>query len=214
MSFERIETLKRQYTDQFVVVDENRPELARFRGVTGQVKTINMNGRALVEFQDYIANIGWYDIELDFLTVVPKPDPAAAKAAVKPAAKSPPAKPAATKPVDAKPAPPAPGKALAVSSKGPVKPAAGKASTADILAAARAKKAAAEMPAAHTAPADLEALPEETEPASTPEGVGKSAIETPAAKLIAKSSAAASPIGKPTTTAEKIAACRRIDAKS
>ena len=144
MGFEHIETLKRQYTDQFVVVDDHRPELARFRGVTGQVKTINMNGRALVEFQDYIANIGWYDIELDFLTVVPKPDPEAAKAAAKPAAKPAAAKAAPTEPAaKAKPAAksaaatPAPPKAVPGT-----KPAAGKMSTAEILAASRAKKAA------------------------------------------------------------------------
>ena len=47
---------------------------ARFRNATGQVKTVNMNGRALVEFDQW-DNIGWYDIELDFLKVVPKPEP-------------------------------------------------------------------------------------------------------------------------------------------
>jgi hypothetical protein len=50
------------------------------------------------------------------------------------------------------------------------------------------------------------------EPASTPEG--DRPIEKPVAKKAAKSAAAAAPIGKPTTTAEKIAACRRLDAKS
>ena len=85
--FDQIDELKRQYTDKYVVVDDSRPELARFRGATGLVKTVNMSGRALVEFQDYIANIGWYDIELDFLKIVPKPDPAAAAEHVaKPAA--------------------------------------------------------------------------------------------------------------------------------
>ena len=153
MSFEHIETLKRQYTDQFVVVDEHRPELARFRGVTGQVKTINMNGRALVEFQDYIANIGWYDIELDFLTVVPKPDPAAAKAAAKPAAAKPAAEPAAKAKPAAKAASPSPAPAKAAAAG--AKPAAGKMSTAEILAASRAKKAAeAAGSPAETAPAE------------------------------------------------------------
>jgi hypothetical protein len=50
MQFERIEKLKEQYTDQYVAVDASRPELARFKGVVGQVKTVNCNGRALVEF--------------------------------------------------------------------------------------------------------------------------------------------------------------------
>ena len=50
MVFEHIENLKRVYTDQLVVVDDNRPELGRFQGLTGTVKTVNMSGRALVEF--------------------------------------------------------------------------------------------------------------------------------------------------------------------
>jgi hypothetical protein len=45
-----VEPLKKQYTDQYVAVDAAQPELARFRGQVGRVKTINMNGRALVEF--------------------------------------------------------------------------------------------------------------------------------------------------------------------
>ncbi len=89
MVFEQIEKLKRDYTDKYVVVDADRPELARFGGQVGLVKTINMNGRALVEFQDYIANIGWFDIELDFLKVVPKPEAGAAVKAEKPVAKKP-----------------------------------------------------------------------------------------------------------------------------
>jgi hypothetical protein len=191
MVFEQIENLKRQYTDQFVVVDENRPELARFRGVTGQVKTINMNGRALVEFQDYIANIGWYDIELDFLKVVPKPDPAAAKVAAKPAAAKPVAKEPAAK---AKPASPAPAKAASS------KPAAGKMSTAEILAASRAKKATEATAAVAM------------EPATAP---AKSAPKPAAAPASPTGSPAVGKLttGKLSTTAEKIAACRQIDAK-
>ena len=144
MVFDQIEALKRQYTDKYVVVDESRPELARFRGVTGIVKTVNMSGRALVEFQDYIANIGWYDIELDFLTVVAKPEPTAAAAhGEKPAAKAKPAagesaaKVAAAKPpAAAKPAVEKPAAAKPAAKPG------GKPSTAEILAAARTKKAA------------------------------------------------------------------------
>jgi hypothetical protein len=72
--FDHIEKLKNQYTDKYVVVDESRPELQRFRGLTGAIKTVNMSGRALVEFDGY-ANIGWYDIELAFLRLVPAPPP-------------------------------------------------------------------------------------------------------------------------------------------
>jgi hypothetical protein len=119
--FEQIESMKGQYTDKYVVVDATRPELARFRDVVGRVKTVNMSGRALVEFDDYHLNIGWYDIDTEFLKVVDKPPPKAPKAEVKKA----PAKAQAEV------------KAPAAGAK------AGKPSVADILAAARGGKAAA-----------------------------------------------------------------------
>src|SRR6266481_6037865 len=72
---EQNDLLKEKYTDKYVVVDAQRPELARFRDVVGQVKTVNMSGRALVEFLDYHINIGWYDIDPSFLKVVDKPIP-------------------------------------------------------------------------------------------------------------------------------------------
>src|SRR3954467_7325855 len=99
--FEQIEQMKRDYTDKYVLVDATRPELARFRDVVGRVKTVNMSGRALVEFDDYHVNIGWYDIDPEFLKVVDQPPPKAPKieakkAAPKTAAKEKPAaKPAA-----------------------------------------------------------------------------------------------------------------------
>ena len=85
MVFDHIEQLKQEYTDKYVVVDESRPELRRFNGMTGTVRTVNMNGRALVEFDAYL-NIGWYDIDVDFLKVIDKPleKPEAPKAAAKP----------------------------------------------------------------------------------------------------------------------------------
>ena len=70
--FARIERLKSEWTDRYVVVDGAVPELARFAAATGQVKTVNMNGRCLVEF-DQFNNIGWYDIDPSCLKVVPKP---------------------------------------------------------------------------------------------------------------------------------------------
>ena len=93
---ESVEALKQQYTDKYVVVDPGRPELARFEHYVGQVKTVNMSGRALVEFLDYHLNIGWFDIDLSALKVVDKPTAeskaeAEAKRAPAPAA----AKPAA-----------------------------------------------------------------------------------------------------------------------
>ena len=104
MVFEQIEQLRRKYTDKWVVVDDSQPELRRFRGATGIVKTVNMSGRALVEF-DLYENIGWFDIDPDFLKVVERPadqvEPTAEKAAAKPAA----AKPVPTKAPIAKKAP-------------------------------------------------------------------------------------------------------------
>jgi hypothetical protein len=99
MSAEGIDKLRQQLTDQYVVVQGDRPELARFQGQTGQVKTVNCNGRALVEF-DGFGNRGWYDIAPDYLRVVPKPEPKlpekpAAKAAAKPAIAKPAASPSA-----------------------------------------------------------------------------------------------------------------------
>ena len=92
MSPEQVERLKREYTDQFVQITGDRPDHRRFGSAIGQVKTINMNGRALVEFSEFHKDIGWYDIDLDFLKVVEKPavakpEKAAAKP-TKPAAKT------------------------------------------------------------------------------------------------------------------------------
>ena len=88
--FEQAELLKKQYTDKFVVVKSGVPELRRFTGLTGVVKTVNMSGRALVLF-DGPADIGWYDIDPAFLTVVDAPQPKK-KAEEKPAKESPTAK--------------------------------------------------------------------------------------------------------------------------
>jgi hypothetical protein len=87
MDTEHVEKLKREYTDQYVIVDDKRPELRRFKGMTGTVKTVNMNGRALVEF-DGQNNRGWYDIDIDFLKVIDEPLPKEEKPARKPAPKA------------------------------------------------------------------------------------------------------------------------------
>ncbi len=96
--FEQAELLKKQYTDKFVVVKSGVPELKRFQGLTGVVKTVNMSCRALVMF-DGPADIGWYDIDPEYLTVVDAPAPkkteakaekaAPAEKAAAPAAKAP-----------------------------------------------------------------------------------------------------------------------------
>jgi hypothetical protein len=69
------EQLKKEWTDQYVLVKPDRPELKRFEGVVGRVVTVNWNRKALIDFQDG----GWYDItaSTDCLT---KLDPAEATA--------------------------------------------------------------------------------------------------------------------------------------
>ena len=69
------EALKREWTDQYITVNAERPELKRFAGVVGRVVTVNWNNKAVIDFQDG----GWYDItaSTDCLT---KLDPAEAKA--------------------------------------------------------------------------------------------------------------------------------------
>lgn len=58
LSDARYEALRREWIDQFVEVNADRPELKRFAGVVGRVVTVNWNGKAVVDFQDG----GWYDI--------------------------------------------------------------------------------------------------------------------------------------------------------
>jgi hypothetical protein len=200
--FDVIERLKSEWTDKYVVVDSPAPELARFARSTGQVKTVNMNGRCLVEFDQY-NNIAWYDIDPAFLKIVPKPLPKPAEEKAKPskpAAKAAPAaetaKPAAKKSSTADILAAARGKAAAAKPAGEAKPAAGgKPSTADILARARGAKAAA--PAAAEPPAAEPAAEVAEEPAPAP----KASPKKPAGGAL------------PSTTADKIAWCRAHDAK-
>jgi hypothetical protein len=64
----QIDELRREWTDQFVTVKPDRPELQRFAGTVGRVVTVNYNGKAVIDFQDG----GWYDITAseEFLTRV------------------------------------------------------------------------------------------------------------------------------------------------
>lgn len=68
------EELKREWTDQFVEVIPERPELKRFAGIVGRVVTVNFNNKAVVDFQDG----GWYDISAS-TEYLRKLDPAVAK---------------------------------------------------------------------------------------------------------------------------------------
>lgn len=88
MVFARIDRLREGYNNKYVTVDSKLAELARFKGQIGQVITVNCNGRALVTF-DSGKDRGRYDIEIDYLKVVDKPDSEpAAKGTGKPAVKA------------------------------------------------------------------------------------------------------------------------------
>jgi len=76
--FQYVDDLQRKWTDQYILVKPERPELQRFAGIIGRVVTVNFNGKAVIDFQDG----GWYDITAssEFLTKV---DPAEAQAKYK-----------------------------------------------------------------------------------------------------------------------------------
>ncbi len=235
--FDTIEKLKQEFTDKYVVVDASVPELTRFEGHVGQVKTVNMSGRALVQF-DAWSNIGWYDIEPQHLKVVPKPE------APPPGKKQ--APPKAVKPAAAKPEAAAGGKKLSplemarmqgaakgggttpsTGKKSAPAPSAANKSTADILAAARAGKTAAAGPAAKSKSSTADILaaarggkspaassaPETEEPAaaettaSTADTQPESAAKAPAA------SGPAFPPGQRPSVPEILDWCRKHDAQ-
>jgi hypothetical protein len=160
MSIELAEQLKEKLTDKFVLVDASVPELKRFANWTGKVKTVNMNCRALVEF-DGPVDISWYDIDPAYLTVVDAPVKRAApvpvaKAAV-PAAK--PAAPAGKSPLDAIRAQQAAAKPVAATGAKP--------SPLDMIRKQQAAKAKPEgaAPAPEAVAAPVEVVAVETAPA-------------------------------------------------
>ena len=193
--FDVIERLKAEWTDKYVVIDSPAPELSRFAKTTGTVRAVNMNGRCLVEF-DQFNNIAWYDIDPSHLKVVTEPLPKPekqAKAKAAPAVKTSSSK--ASSPQKKSTA-----DILAAARAGGSKPA-GKLSTADILAKARGPKTPPPPATADPTP-DEPALPEEKITSNeTPEQDESPQVkESPAGDL-------------PTTTAEKIAWCRQHDAQ-
>ncbi len=62
MDDEARQRLREEWTGQRVTIASTSSRLARFAGKTGVVKTINQNGRALVQFAG-TEDIGWYDID-------------------------------------------------------------------------------------------------------------------------------------------------------
>jgi hypothetical protein len=172
MTIPQAEELQRQWTDKYVVVQTGVAELRRFQGLTGKVKTVNMSGRALVEF-DGPVDIGWYDIDPTFLQKVDQPLPKKAagheaKGHVKDAAAPAKAAPAAKggSPLDAirKQGAAKPVEAAAA-------PAGGKPSPLDMIRQQGAAKAepAAEAAAPAESPAPAAAAP--AKPAAPPAGM-------------------------------------------
>lgn len=217
MVFEHIEKLQREWTDKYVVVDESRPELRRFRGLTGTVKTVNFSGRALVQFDGY-NNIGWYDIDPAWLKIVdaPLPKPEAGKKPAKAEAK-PKAAPAAEA---KKPAPKAAGMSVAEmlaaaragksggttpapAASAPA-PAAGekKLSTAEILAAARSKPGPAPSESHTEAAQPAAAATPAAQPAAKPDPKKMSVAEILAAARAEKSGAAPAAAAAPPPAAK------------
>ena len=198
--FEVIEQLKAEWTDKYVVINSPAPELSRFAKTTGTVRAVNMNGRCLVEF-DQFNNIGWYDIDPSHLRVVTEPLPKPEKIAV-------------TKT--------APAAEVSSAKTAPAK----KQSTADILAAARG---GGSKPAAKTTEKLSVAEILAKARGSSPEPIAEPTAEsTPDQEELTQNSIVAeemtieteslpdkgASVGSlPTTTAEKIAWCRQHDAQ-
>lgn len=188
-TIEKAERLKKELTDKWVVVVANAPELKRFASLTGKVKTVNMNCRALVEF-DGPVDIGWYDIDASYLTVVdaPKPKKAAGH--------------------DAKPA----GKAAPAEAKSAAKPTAGGGSPLDKIRAA-AKPTAAAPAAGGGSPLD-KVRAAAGKPAA-PAAAGGSPLDKirASAKPAAAAPAGGSPLDKIRASAAKPAAAAEPVAK-
>lgn len=179
MSIERAEKLKDLLTDKWVLVDAQIPELKRFQNWTGKVKTVNMNCRALVEF-DGPVDISWYDIDPDYLKVVDAPVKKAAAPAAKPAATT-----------EAKPA----AKPAAAAGKSPL----------DAIRAQQAAKAggaAAPAPGAKLSPLDMirkQQAAKATTAAPTEAAAAPAAAAEPAATETPAPAPAAAPTPLPTT---------------
>ena len=213
--FDVIERLKAEWTDKYVVIDSPAPELSRFAKTTGTVRTVNMNGRCLVEF-DQFNNIAWYDIDPSHLKVVTEPLPKPEKQAK---AKAVPAARASTSKVDSSQKKSA-SDILAATKGGGSKPT-GKLSAADMLAAARNGTS---KPAGKPSVADILAVARKGQTPPTPETANPTQEESPppeetivseeAPKQNESSQVEESATGDlPTTTADKIAWCRQHDAQ-
>jgi hypothetical protein len=220
MSIAHAEQLKSELTDRFVVVADGVPELKRFSGLTGKVRTVNMNCRALVEF-DGPVDIGWYDIDPSFLKVVTEPLKKAAPAekhakpaaAVAPKAAAP-AKPAGKSPLEMARAQGAGGAAPAVGGEKKLSPLEQARQQGATKAAGDAPKPAA--PAAEggkkLSPLEL-ARQQGAQKAAEAAAAAPPKAAAPQPAAPAAKPAAAAPTGpQPTATADILAALRKQDA--
>ena len=197
--FDVIERLKAEWTDKYVVINSPAPELSRFAKTTGTVRAVNMNGRCLVEF-DQFNNIGWYDIDPSHLKVVTEPLPKPEKKVVTKTA--PATKASSVKTTTGKKQSTA--DILAAARGGNSTPAAKpteKLSVAEILAKARGSQAAP-PPSTDEPTPNQDELPENS-----------IASEKPAAQTESPPEERPSAGTLPTTTAEKISWCRQHDAQ-
>ena len=200
MSIAQAERLKAELTDKYVIVAEGVPELRRFVGLTGTVKTVNMSCRALVQFNGPV-DISWYDIDPSFLKVVDAPLPKKVEVKAE-------AAPAAAKPAVAKPAAGGKSPLDAIRAAGAAKPAAAPAPAAggakpsplDMIRKQAAAKAAGSGPAAAAAPEAQAAAP--AAPVASPEPAPAPEAKAPAAPAPAAAA-------RPKTTAEVLAAIRK-----
>jgi hypothetical protein len=223
MSIARAEQLKTELTDRFVVVADGVPELKRFSGLTGKVRTVNMNCRALVEF-DGPVDIGWYDIDPSYLKVVTEPLKKAAPAEkhAKPAATAAPkaaapAKPAGKSPLELARAQGAGGAAPAASGEKKLSPlelarqqGAGKAIGDAPKAAAPSAEGGKKLSPLELARQQGAQKAETQASAAAPAQPASAAA--PAAAKPAAPAPAASDGPKPTSTADILASLRKQDA--
>ncbi len=205
MSIELAEKLKSKLTDQWVVVDSSVPELRRFSRSTGRVKTVNMNGRALVEFDNGV-DIGWYDIDPAFLTIVDGPRPQAVPPVV-----AKPVSSVASAGVTMAPASTATAVTASSTTAASPAPAAGKPSPLDLIRKQQAaKKMAADpvnSPPAVTAPATAVAVPSVATPTIPTAVAPDSTTVAPVvgtAVPAEKPAGQGSPGGRPLSPIEKI----------
>lgn len=77
VDLDKMDELRRTWTDRYVLARAEKPDLKRFEGKVGRVVTVNYSGKAIVDFADG----AWYDIPAseDYLSVVPEGDPRIAK---------------------------------------------------------------------------------------------------------------------------------------